>query len=280
MTSRGVLVDPFSPQEAIGHIGSWLERLRSRSSNQVSKILKAPRFSLPYNFQVDPRVPRGRAQKGVLLSKRSFFFVAGLFVLAACRSSPAGLEKGTQLPSVLDGAVMRNAPVEAAPPAQGWVVYVFSPEAPESARNSDAVERLSRSLPPDWVFLSVATESKNLSEFMRRVRPTVPVLSQVPDGALTAYRVTRTPRTYVLDSDWKLLEVIDGVYQGEAAKQVAARFKGSGEPLPAAGPVTKDDEPVRLCRDPHQGAYSRGAKARVLGRSYRCGEKGVWVPSP
>ncbi|HEY0553320.1 MAG TPA: type II toxin-antitoxin system VapC family toxin [Thermoanaerobaculia bacterium] len=26
MTSRSVLVDPFSPQEAIGHIRSWLER--------------------------------------------------------------------------------------------------------------------------------------------------------------------------------------------------------------------------------------------------------------
>lgn len=212
----------------------------------------------------------------------TLLLAAGMIVLSACRPPASGSqEEGAQLPSLLDGAVMRNAPVDAAPPRGGWVIYAFSPEAPESERNADAVERLARSLPPDWALLAVATETKGLAELLRRVRPTVPVLSQVPGASLAAYQITRTPRTYILDSNWKLIEVIDGAYEGAAAERLAARFKGPEKPLSAAGPGTaEEEEPVRLCRDPQQGAYSRGARAKALGRDYRCGERGVWIPSP
>lgn len=209
-----------------------------------------------------------------MLSMRTYFLIAWLLiVLSGCRPSASGLlEKGTQLPNVLDGAVMRNAPVDAAPPTEGWVIYVFSPAAPESARNGEAVERLARSLPPGWTLLAVAMDTNGLPAFLRQAHPTVPVLSQVPDAALGAYRIAHTPRTYVLDKDWKLLEAVDGVYAG-------ARFKGAANPPPAAGPAAAVEEPGHLCLDQLQRPYSRGGKAQALGRSYQCGEGGAWVPA-
>jgi hypothetical protein len=197
-------------------------------------------------------------------------------------------EIGSPLPSLLAEARMRNAPVEVAPPQGGWVVYAFSPASPASEKNSRSVEKLARALPPDWQLLAVATEPHGAQDFVERLHVTIPVLTQVAEKAVEAYRITSTPRTYVLDKDWKLLEILDGPYEGEVAKKLAARFKVA-LPAAAAGPDASRGQPPsagppssarNLCLDRQQNVYSRGAKAEVLGWKFQCGPGGVWVPAP
>jgi hypothetical protein len=195
----------------------------------------------------------------------------------------AGLEIGTRLPSVLAGARMRNAPVGEPAPQGGWIVYAFSPLSPESERNQGRVEELARTLPRDWALLAMATDAQGVPAFCERLHVTVPVLTQVPAADLAAYRITGTPRTYVLDRDWKLLEVLDGPFEGEVAETLAARFPagpGSGKaPDLAAGPPGGKPLPRGLCRDRHQGLYSRGSRADALGVQLQCGAEGLWVPA-
>ena|GEM_PF-6385674 len=179
---------------------------------------------------------------------------------------------------------MRNAPVAVAPPLGGWVVYAFSPASPASEQNCRSVEKLSRNLPPDWLLLAVAAEPHGVQDFVERLHVTVPVLTQVAEKALERYQITSTPRTYVLDKSWKLLEILDGPYEGEVAKKLAARFKvalpaaatgGDAGRAPNAGPA---NGARNLCLDRQQYGYSRGAKAEVLGWRFECGPGGVWVP--
>src|ERR1700681_4652290 len=191
-------------------------------------------------------------------------------------------EIGSPLPSLLVEARMRNAPVEAVPPQGGWIVYAFSPASPLSEKNCRSVEKLARSLPPDWLLLALATESQGAQDFVERLHVTVPVLTQVAEKALESYRITSTPRTYVLDKDWKLLEILDGPYEGEVARKLAARFKVA---LPAAAALAEAGrgQPPgarNLCLDRQQNTYSRGARAEVLGLKFQCGPGGVWVAVP
>ncbi len=200
----------------------------------------------------------------------------------ACRavgSDTRGPEIGKRLPSVLAEARMRNAPVGEPPAKDGWIVYAFSPLSPASDANQKRVEELARSLPPGWVLLALSPETDGVSAFVERLGVTVPVLTQVPAATLKAYKVTGTPRTYVLDKDWKLLEILDGPFQGKVAEKLAARFKTKPSNTapqverPAGGP----DSP-NLCRDGQQHPYSRGSKADALGLQLRCGPEGVWMP--
>jgi hypothetical protein len=185
---------------------------------------------------------------------------------------------GSRLPSVLTQARLRNAPVGEPPAQSGWIVYAFSPLSPKSEANQKRVEELARSLPSGWVLLAVSTEIEGVSAFAERLRVRVPVLTQVPAATLKAYKVTSTPRTYVLDQDWKLLEVLDGPFEGKVAKKLAARFKPSNpsprEDQPAGGPGSPN-----LCRDRQQNPYSRGSRADALGVKLQCGPEGVWVPA-
>ncbi|HEX4962052.1 MAG TPA: hypothetical protein VF173_14535 [Thermoanaerobaculia bacterium] len=225
---------------------------------------------------------------GVLLIPLGLLLVLGILLgaggsaAARPRGDAASTPKlGSKLPSVLDEARLRNAPVDAPPPQGGWVVYVFSPGAAVSDRNQSRVEELARALPPEWALLAVATEAQGAPAFLERLPVTVPLLTQVPEAAMAAYHVTRVPRTYVLDKEWTLLAVLDGPYQGDVAKKLDARFKVA---LPAAPPPPPEAREARppgphnLCLDRKQNGYSRGAKAEALGRKLQCGPGGVWVP--
>jgi hypothetical protein len=206
------------------------------------------------------------------------------FGLSGAGGSASGRpEIGSALPSLLAEARMRNAPVGVAAPQGGWVIYAFSPMSPASEKNHPSVEKLARALPPGWQFLAVATEPQRAQDFIERLHVTIPVLTQVAEKALEGYRITSTPRTYLLDKDWKLLEILDGPYEGEVAKKLSARFKvtlpagaeaGRGQ-LPGTGPA---NGARNLCLDRQQYGYSRGAKAEVLGWKFQCGPGGVWVP--
>lgn len=215
-----------------------------------------------------------------------FIALAGLVIFAGCRPSRPGRgipEVGSQLPNLLQGVRMRNAPVGAAAPGKGWVVYAFSPRSAASEADVGTVESLARSLPPDWGWLAMAVEDEGLPEFLERLHVTVPVLTQIPPETLAAYQVTPAPRTYVLDEEWKLLEAVEGPLKGEAAEKLADRFKVTVTPAAVPGspdPAEKSlqDLPPNLCLDKRQRPYSRGAQADVLGLQFRCGPGGLWIP--
>ncbi len=222
------------------------------------------------------RSNKARSGLGILL-------LALLSLGTACReglSDTRRPEIGKRLPSVLAEARMRTAPVGEPPAQGGWIVYAFSPLSPKSGANQKQVEELARSLPSGWVLLTLSTETAGVSAFVERLRVTVPVLTQVPTATLKAYKVTASPRTYVLDKDWKLLEVLDGPFEGKVVEKLAARFKpkpsGAGPQVdrPAGGPSSPN-----LCRDRQQNPYSRGSKADALGVKLRCGPEGVWGPA-
>ena len=229
----------------------------------------------------------------VLLSLVSLEFFAGCRGPATGGREAGGPEIGSRLPSLLHAMQMRNAPVDVAPPKGGWVIYVFSPGSAESARNNGRVEALAGALPADWILLSVPTGTREVPAFLERVHVTVPVLTRVPEATLAAYRVTRTPRTYILDPDWQLLEVMDGQLEGAVAEKLAARFNVA---LPLSGQASRGPELAQgapdegsgsrsrsrsrnLCRDVHQNPYSRGARANGLGLKLQCGAGGVWLPA-
>jgi hypothetical protein len=188
--------------------------------------------------------------------------------------------KGTKLPNLLAMAHMRNAPVGAPPAQDGWILYAFSPLSPKSEKNQARVEKLARSLPDSWVLLAVAAESQGVPAFVERHHVTVPVLTQIPAKVLSPYKIVSTPRTYILDKDWKLIEVLEGPFEGRIAKKLAERFPPAGKQAPAPAPAPPGGKPLpsSLCRDRQQGLYSRGADAEVLGLKMHCGEGGFWVP--
>lgn len=204
----------------------------------------------------------------------------------ACRAVDSDTRRpeiGTRLPSVLTQARLRNAPVGEPPARDGWIVYAFSPLSPASDDNQKRVEELARSLPRGWALLAVATEPEGVAAFCERLRVRVPVLTQVPAAILKAYKISSTPRstprTYVLDQDWKLLEVLEGPFEGKVAEKLAARFKtGPADAGPQVDRTAGGPSSPNLCRDHQQYPYSRGSKADALGVKLRCGPEGVWVP--
>ncbi len=190
---------------------------------------------------------------------------------------------GARLPSVLTQARMRNAPVDEPPAKEGWIVYAFSPLSPKSEANQKRVEELARSLPRGWVLLALSTDTEGVAAFVERLQVTMPVLTQVPKPTLSAYKVSSTLRTYVLDKEWKLLEVLDGPFEGKVAKKLAARFKASqsGKPTETSQSSPPGGKPLphNLCRDGNQAPYSRGSRVVALGTKLQCGMEGVWVPA-
>jgi hypothetical protein len=224
-----------------------------------------------------------------LLKRRALMAVGGVLLLAGsgictlAEGSPGLPKIGSRLPDLIQEARMRNAPVDVKAPRGGWVIYVFSPGSSSCSKNAGSVEQLARSLPPDWVLLSVATEAQGVAEFVDRHRVTVPVLTQVPEKVLGQYRITGTPRTYILEESWQLVEILEGAFQGQVARRLETRFKVK---LPAPAAPAQSSTPPRskpgsasLCLDMRQGRYSHGAKADVLGFTFRCGAGGVWVPA-
>ena len=212
----------------------------------------------------------------------SILFLTSVLALAGRGADSRGISpgKGTQLPNLLTVAHMRNAPVGAPPAKDGWVLYVFSPLSPKSEKNQARVEELARNLPGTWVLLAVSAEPQGVPAFVERHHVTVPLLTQVPAKILSPYQAVSTPRTYILDKDWKLIEVLDGPFEGRVAKKLAERFPPAGKQAPAPAPAPPGGKPLpsSLCRDRQQYPYSRGADAEVLGMKMRCGEGGFWVP--
>ncbi len=216
---------------------------------------------------------------------RGICLLALLFLVPASRPGLGDTGKpsaGARLPGVLAGARMRNAPVGEPPAKEGWVIYAFSPLSPKSEANQKRVEELARSLPRGWALLAVSTETEGVPAFVERLRVTVPVLTQVPAATLKAYKISSTPgatpRTYILDKDWNLLEVLDGPFEGKVAKKLAARFKPSN-PGSEVNRLPGGPDSPSLCRDHQQSPYSRGSKADALGVKLRCGPEGVWMPA-
>jgi hypothetical protein len=210
------------------------------------------------------------------------FLLALLFLVSSWRPGNGDTGKpaiGTRLPSVLAGARMRNAPVDEPPAKEGWIVHAFSPLSPKSEANQKRVEDLARSLPRGWVLLTVSMETEGVSAFVERLHVTVPVLTQLPKATLNAYKIGSTPRTYVFDKDWKLLEVLEGPFEGKVAEKLAARFKTRPSAAPRGDQPAGGPRSPNLCRDRQQNPYSRGSKADALGVKLRCGLEGVWGPA-
>lgn len=229
-----------------------------------------------------------------MFNRRALGAIGGVLLLAASglgnmAEAGRGLPKiGARMPDLIQESRMRNAPVDVKAPRGGWVIYVFSPHSSSCGKNVGTVEQLARSLPPDWILLSVSMEAQGVPDFVARHGVTVPVLTQVPEKTLGQYRITGTPRTYILDKDWKLVEILEGAFQGKVARKLETRFKVKLPPPAGAAPVQDRPDPAPqgsaagpagLCLDRQQGKYSRGAKADVLGLTFRCGAGGVWVPA-
>jgi hypothetical protein len=147
--------------------------------------------------------------------------------------------------------------------------------------NSSRVETLARALPPGWLLLGVAVEDEGLADFLDRLHVTIPVAAQVDQAALAAYHVDATPRTYILDQNWRLLEVLDGPFETEATKSLEERFH-THLALDGASATPREGPDLRgkgLCFDHQQHPYSPGAKAAALGLPIRCGAGGAWLPA-
>jgi hypothetical protein len=217
---------------------------------------------------------------------RALYVFSLAFELVVCSGIAASeasgrLSIGVRLPSVVERAQMRNAPVQEPAPSEGWIIYAFAPTSITSEQNSRNVEALAQALPQGWTLLSVTTEAQQAPAFVERLHVTVPVLTRVPAATLAAYRISKTPRTFILDKDWKLLAVLDGAFEGRVAAKLGSRFKVK---LPSAhlpsGPSAEIKKwPPGLCMDRQQHPYSPGAVAEILGRKFECKSGGLWLPA-
>jgi hypothetical protein len=230
--------------------------------------------------RLDARTMNRPGRMGLLVVFCGFVFLPG------CRSGEvgSGLAPGTRLPDLLAVSELLNVPVEAPAPAKGWLLYAFSPASPASEANSDQVEGLAAVLPRGWSLLSVSVDDPGLEPFLERLGVTVPVLRRVPAGDLARYEPAPLPRTYVLDREWRLLEIVDGPYEREALAKLSRRL-GSPLALPrvasterASAAVPPAPAGASLCRDRQRLPYSPGATVEVFGRQFRCGVGGGWLP--
>lgn len=195
------------------------------------------------------------------------------------------LRPGLELPNLLRQGRFRNAPANQRPPGSGWVVYLFSPRSAVSAKNSDQALAVARSLPQDWAFLAVATETDGLLPFMERQRFRVPLISEVPAGELSAYGPSTRPRTFILGPDWRLIEEMDGLYNGEVARRLAHRLGPAvklalGGGAAVDGPKPPPGLPAGLCLDSLQRPSSPGAGIVAFGVRFECEKDGTWVSLP
>lgn len=205
--------------------------------------------------------------------------------LSRSRAQPGELKVGSKMPDLLVGPVrFRNAPVDSAIPSAGWVVYFFSPRCEWCRKNSASLETLNRSLPAGWRLIAVSLDENGLDKFIDDFRVTVPVVSRVRPESVETYRVLGTPRTYLLNRDWALLEVLGGAYTGAVAERLRERFNVSLDlsnaptDSPAAlAPASAAAGSSRLCLDEKQNTYSTGARAEILGEAYRCATGGEWA---
>jgi hypothetical protein len=193
---------------------------------------------------------------------------------------------GSEVPNLLQSGRLRNAPVDSPAPPAGWVLYAFSPGSPACAQNAPNVARLAASLQPGWALLAVAVESRGLPRFLERFHVTLPVLMDVPLAELAKLRVTATPRTYILDPQWKVLEVLDGPFEGSVASRLVQRLHPRPGPRlqagAAAAPAPQNDPDLsvtstKLCLDAQQRPYSPGAVATALGTKLECKPGGTWA---
>jgi len=212
----------------------------------------------------------GKWWRWVSISLPLFGFAAG-----AGGSGPA---VGAQLPNLVKRAQLRNAPVHEPVPTEGWVVYAFAPSSPASEKNNRNVEALAQALPRGWTLLTLAMEPTGAGAFVERLHVTVPVLTTVPASTLAAYPIGKAPRTFILDKDWKLLEVLDGPFEGKVAAKLASRFKVKLPPAhQLSGPAAEGRKwPSGLCLDRQQRPFSRGAVAEGLGLKFECVGGGLW----
>jgi hypothetical protein len=212
---------------------------------------------------------------------RTAGFLLVLLVAGCDKPESSGLPRvGSRLPNLLRETPVRNAPIGQPAPANGYVVYVFSPEScPTCEENNPQVQALAAALPAEWALLSVAVDETGLTPYMDRISVTVPVLAPVSPKNQAEYKMTAGPRTYLLDSDWRLLEVLDGAYEGEVAKALSARL-GIELPSPRQGSGAvqpRQQLPAGACLDNRQRLFSRGAKADALGLRFECGAGGAWT---
>jgi len=213
----------------------------------------------------------------------------GLIVPAGqCLGATATPKVGSQLPNLLLEAKIRNLPVQAEAPRNGWIVYIFSPSSAAAQKNAASAEQLAGSLPSDWSFLSVADADNGLPGFLEKFHVTSPVLFQLSTKTLALYAGSKTPRTYILDKDWKLVEVLDGPFDGAVAKKLSTRLKVDVKQTPAKGSPAAPAAAERpsglsadnLCLDRQQRTYSSGARANAFGFRFVCAMTGgAWRAS-
>jgi hypothetical protein len=194
--------------------------------------------------------------------------------------APHALKSGSQLPNLLVGSSLRNAPVDA-PAPRGWVVYAFRPDCRACERAMNEARSLASALPSDWAFLAALPgKPEEVEPFLAGRHLTLPVLTQIPAPTLAAYRISREPAVFVLDRDWRILEVQTGPLDHRRAQALASRLKVALRPTSGDTKPSAPDKPGTLCRDQRQAPYSRGAKAEALGQRFRCGPGGVWTYIP
>jgi hypothetical protein len=200
-------------------------------------------------------------------------------LLALLLPTATPLKPGSQLPNLLVGSSLRNAPVDA-PAPRGWVVYVARPDCRACEKTLGEAAGLASSLSPEWAFLvAVPGKPEEVEPFLAGHRLTLPVVTQIQAPTLAAYRISREPAVYVLDRDWRLVEVKTGPLDHRRALALASRLKVDLKAL-AASPKPATTRPGSLCLDQRQAPYSRGAKADALGLRFRCGPGGIWTYIP
>ncbi len=103
------------------------------------------------------------------------------------------------------------------------ILYVFSPSCVWCARNADAINALNTKLSGKYRIVGLSLDSEGLAAYVRAHHLRFPVLTNIPDPVISAYRLWSTPETLVIGPDGTVIRTWVGAYT-QSTKLEIERF--------------------------------------------------------
>ena len=104
------------------------------------------------------------------------------------------------------------------------VLYVFSPSCVWCARNSEAVNALSKQVSGKYRIIGISLSPEYLKAYLESHRLPFPVYTNIPDSVISAYHFGPTPETLVISPDGSVLQTWIGAYSQSTREAIEGFF--------------------------------------------------------
>lgn len=119
------------------------------------------------------------------------------------------------------------------------LIYEFSPSCSWCVRNQQSVEALTAAIENKYRIVGVSLSAEGLDEYLKKHHFVFPILAQLSEKCLPAYKLGGTPRTVVVSPDGKVVKNWSGAYM-EDVKDEVEKYFGVGLPLVTQAEIGRD----------------------------------------